>query len=300
MRKDDYSTVSDRAERGVDLGHHCLTGARSSFSITAPGRFRAVQRAVGRVAQVAFEYQHPYPPPGVRERYPFVSAPQVDRSDDEMLAIARAFHAEMDARRSVRSISDRPVPRELIELAIATASTAPSGAHMQPWTFVAISDPDLKHRIRMAAEAEEHTNYVGERMNDEWQRALGPLGTDEHKEFLDAAPWLVVLFEQRFGVNPDGSRRHHYYVKESVGIAAGMFITAIHRMGLVTLTHTPTPMAFLSKLLGRPDHERPFILFPVGHPMPDAVVPDLHRKPLDEVMVVHADPTADRSATPQP
>jgi nitroreductase len=234
---------------------------------------------------MAFEYQHPYPSAATRARYPFVAIDHRDMGDDEREAQGRAFLADMERRRSVRSISDRPVSRTLIELAISAASTAPSGAHMQPWTFVAVSDADTRRRIREAAEEEERTNYVGGRMNDEWQEALGPLGTDEHKEFLEAAPWLVVLFEQRYGFHPDGSRRHHYYVKESVGIAAGLFITAIHRMGLVTLTHTPTPMAFLSRLLGRPENERPFILFPVGHPMPDAVVPDLQRKSLDEVMV---------------
>jgi nitroreductase len=199
---------------------------------------------------------------------------------------AEAFLAEMKARRSVRMLSDDPVPRRLIELAIATAATAPSGAHRQPWTFVAVDDPTTKHEIRLAAEVEEQANYQGGRMNDEWRRALAPLGTDAHKEFLEVAPWLVVLFEQRYGIDADGGRRHHYYVKESVGIAAGMFITALHHMGLVTLTHTPTPMAFLSRVLGRPDNERPFVLFPVGYPVEGALVPDLARKPLDEVMVV--------------
>ena len=178
-----------------------------------------------------------------------------------------------------------PVPRRLIERAIETASTAPSGAHMQPWTFVAVGDPAVKAQIREAAEEEERVNYLDNRMNEEWQAALGPLGTDHHKEFLEIAPWLVVLFEQRFGEHADGSRKTHYHVKESVGIAAGMFVTAIHQMGLATLPHTPSPMRFLTDVLGRPDRERPFALFPVGHPLPGVQVPDLRRKPLGEVAV---------------
>lgn len=176
-----------------------------------------------------------------------------------------------------------PVPRQAIELAIRAASTAPSGAHQQPWTFVAISDPGIKHQIRVAAEAEERRNYEGGRMSAEWQAALEPLGTDWHKDFLDIAPWIVVLFEQVHGLNPDGSVRKHYYARESVGIACGLFISAIHHMGLATLTHTPSPMGFLREILGRPSYERPFVLLPVGYPAKDALVPDLQRKPLDEV-----------------
>ena len=190
----------------------------------------------------------------------------------------------MDARRSVRDFSDRPVPRRLIELAVRAASTAPSGAHMQPWTFVAVSDPDRQRRIREAAEAEERASYNG-RMSDEWLDALAPLGTDADKPFLETAPWLVVLFAQRTGLNPDGSKRKHYYVQESCGIAAGLFIAALHRMGLATLTHTPSPMRFLSEILGRPSNEAPFVLFPVGYPADGATVPDLARKPLDQVSV---------------
>ena len=149
---------------------------------------------------------------------------------------------------------------------VRTASTAPSGAHQQPWSFVATSEPDLKRQIRAAAEAEERINYEENRMNKAWQQELAPLGTDWHKEFLEIAPWIVVLFEQRYGERDDGSKRTHYYVKESCGIAAGMFITALHHMGLATLTHTPTPMAFLTKLLGRSERERPFVLFPEGYP----------------------------------
>lgn len=203
----------------------------------------------------------------------------------ESLARGRDFFAEMDRRRSVRFFSDRPVPREAIELAIRTASTAPSGAHRQPWTFVAIADPEIKREIRAAAEAEEYESYVGGRMPPEWLEALAPIGTSWEKPFLETAPWLVVVFEELFGRLPDGTKRKNYYPKESVGIACGLFIAALHRMGLSTLTHTPSPMAFLSRILDRPSNEKPFILFPVGYPAPDATVPDLRRKSLDEVAI---------------
>ena len=203
---------------------------------------------------------------------------------EESLRRAETFYRQLDTRRSVRFYSDQPVPKRLIELAIQAASTAPSGAHMQPWTFVAISDPDVKRRIREAAEAEERASYEG-RMSEEWLDALAPLGTDWQKPFLETCPWIVVLFAQRTGTHPDGSKKKHYYVQESCGIAAGMFIAALHQMGLATLTHTPSPMRFLSDLLGRPTNEVPYILFPVGYPATDAMVPDLQRKPLDEVAV---------------
>jgi nitroreductase len=178
-----------------------------------------------------------------------------------------------------------PVPRELIELAIMAAASAPSGAHQQPWTFVAVSDPAVKHRIRVAAEAEERRNYQGGRMPQEWRDAIAALGTDWRKPFLEVAPWIVVLFEQVHGWFPDGSVRKHYYARESVGIACGLFIAAIHRMGLATLTHTPSPMGFLSRALDRPKNERPFVLLPVGYPADDCRVPDLSRKSLAEVAV---------------
>ena len=204
---------------------------------------------------------------------------------DELVSRGTQFYRHMDTRRSVRDFSDEPVPREAIDLAILAASTAPSGAHRQQWTFVVISDPETKRAVREAAENEEYENYEGGRIPPHWREALEPLGTDWRKPFLEKAPWLVVVFEERFGRNADGSKRHNFYVKESVGIACGLFITALHTMGLATLTHTPSPMAFLAKLLRRPDNERPYILFPVGYPARGALVPDLVRKPLRDVMV---------------
>jgi iodotyrosine deiodinase len=195
------------------------------------------------------------------------------------------FHAAMDRRRSVRAFSPDPVPRELIEIAIRTASTAPSGAHRQPWKFVVVGDPGLKREIRAAAEAEEYESYVGGRMPEEWLEALAPLGTGWEKPFLETAPWIVVVFEELYGLRPDGGKRKNYYPKESVGIACGLFIAALHQMGLATLTHTPSPMAFLSRLLDRPANEKPFILFPIGYPAADAEVPDIRRKGLEEVAV---------------
>lgn len=218
------------------------------------------------------------------EPLPTVPYRVADWTDEERMARAEAFFQEMDARRSVRDFSDRPVPRTLVERAIATASTAPSGAHMQPWTFVAVSDADLKRQIREAAEAEERESYSG-RMSEEWLEALAPLGTDWRKPFLETAPWLVVLFAQRYGLGPDGAKRKHYYVQESCGIAAGLFIAALHRVGLATLTHTPSPMRFLREILERPSNEAPYILFPVGFPAEGAEVPDLTRKPLRDVAV---------------
>lgn len=204
---------------------------------------------------------------------------------DEVQERADRFYELMNGRRSVRMFSPDPVPQAAIERAIATASTAPSGAHRQPWTFVLIGDPGLKRQIREAAEEEERTNYEGGRLPDDWLDALAPLGTDWHKEFLEIVPWIVVLFEQRYGLDESGNRTKNFYVKESVGIACGMFIATLHRIGLVTLTHTPSPMAFLTKVLNRPENERPFILFPVGYPAAGARVPDLTRKSLEEVRV---------------
>lgn len=221
------------------------------------------------------------------ERRDFIPYPHERLSQKEMIRRGEAFFTEMNRRRSVRDFAADPVPRELIELAIRTASTAPSGAHRQPWKFVAVSDTRTKQQIRVAAEREEKTSYEGGRMPPEWLEALQPLGTTWRKPFLEVAPWLVVVFEEVYAIRADGSRRKNYYVRESVGIACGLFITAIHHMGLITLTHTPSPMGFLSGILGRPDNERPYMLFPVGHPAPDARVPRLRRKDLHEVSMWH-------------
>jgi nitroreductase len=199
------------------------------------------------------------------------------------------FLALMNSRRTVRHFSPEPVSRELIELAIRTAATAPSGAHQQPWRFVVVDDPQTKQEIRIAAEREEHAFYHECRASPEWLEALAPLGTDWRKPYLETAPWLVVVFEQPYGIDSEGRSVKHYYVKESVGIACGLFIAALHEMGLATLTHTPNPMDFLSRILNRPKNERPYILFPVGYPAQDATVPDLKRKSLDEVAVWASD-----------
>ncbi len=214
--------------------------------------------------------------------YPFVPLDPERHPPDVMRRRAEAFYRLMDRRRSVRDFSSEPVPRELIETAIRTASTAPSGAHRQPWRFVVVGDPEIKREIRVAAEAEERKSYE-ERMPDEWLEALAPLGVDWRKPFLEVVPWIVVVFEELYGFYPDGRKRKNYYVRESVGIACGLFITALHHMGLATLTHTPSPMRFLSRILGRPKNEKPYILFPVGYPAADARVPDLERKSLDDV-----------------
>jgi iodotyrosine deiodinase len=204
-------------------------------------------------------------------------------STDEALARSHAFLDLVQARRSVRQFSSEPVPRELIDNAIAAAGTAPSGAHQQPWTFVVVSDPAIKRELRAAAEAEERRFY-GERASAEWLEAVRPIGTDEIKAHITDAPCVVVVFEQAYGL--DGDRKvKHYYVRESVGIAVGILLTAFQAAGLVALTHTPSPMAFLSRILERPPNERPFILIPVGYPTADAEVPDLERKPLEEIIV---------------
>lgn len=195
------------------------------------------------------------------------------------------FYEYMDSRRSVRHFSDKPVPKQVIEKLIMTASTAPSGAHKQPWTFCAVSDPTIKSEIRRAAEEEEYENYHG-RMSEEWLRDLAPLQTDWQKEFLEIAPWLIVVFKKAYNI-AGNEKRKNYYVNESVGLAAGFLLAAIHFAGLASLTHTPSPMNFLQKILKRPENERPFLLIPVGYPAEGAVVPDLKRKALDEVIVYY-------------
>ncbi len=216
------------------------------------------------------------------EEYPFVPYRGQPFSEAERLQRARSFYEYMNLRRSVRDFSDRPVPRELIAHLIMTAATAPSGAHKQPWTFCVVSDPAIKRQIREAAEKEEYENYHG-RMSEEWLRDLAPLGTDWRKPFLEIAPYLIVVFKRVYDW-VDGRKRKNYYVNESVGLATGFLLAAIHHAGLAALTHTPSPMNFLQKILKRPDNERPFLLIPVGYPAEDARVPDLQRKSAEEVI----------------
>lgn len=206
----------------------------------------------------------------------------IERPPDEMRERARAFYEELRRRRTVRDFSKRPIPADVVEDCLRAAGTAPSGAHMQPWHFVVVRDPETKRRIRVAAEAEEREFYAN-RAPPEWLAALERLGTDASKPFLETAPCLIAIFARSYGVGEDGGRRKHYYVQESVGIATGMLITALHHAGLVTLTHTPSPMGFLSSLLERPDNERPYLLLVAGYPAPGARVPELERKPLSSI-----------------
>ena len=214
----------------------------------------------------------------------FVPLSWEEFSDVEMEKRALDLFENMDRRRTTRHFSSRDVPRKLIERAIMCGSTAPSGAHLQPWTFVAVSSQELKAKMREAAEIEERKTY-SERMPEAWKEVLEPLGTDEVKEHMTDAPWIVVLFRQTQRVRDNGESGPTYYSTESCGIAAGMFIHAIHNMGLVTLTHTPSPMGFLRDILNRPDHEHAMLVLPVGYPAEDAMVPDISRKSLDEVAV---------------
>ncbi|MDH3862094.1 MAG: nitroreductase family protein [Gammaproteobacteria bacterium] len=200
---------------------------------------------------------------------------------EEMRARLEDFYSEMNRRRTVREFSDRPVPRDIIETALKVANTAPSGANLQPWHFAIVSGPETKKNIREAAEAEEREFYT-HRASEEWLAALKPLGTDDHKPFLETAPYLIAVFMQKFGELPDGRKVKHYYPAESTGLATGMLIAALHRAGLATLTHTPSPMKFLNEILGRPKSERPFLLLVAGYPADDARVPDIRRKTLEE------------------
>lgn len=206
------------------------------------------------------------------------------RPSDESLRRAEEFLELMKRRRTVRDYSSRDVPLVLIEKAIATAGTAPSGANMQPWRFVVVRDPEVKRKIRVAAEKEEYESYHG-RMSEKWLRRLAVLGTDENKPFLEIAPYLIIVFRIN-SIEENGETEPTYYSQESVGIAVGMLLAALHNMGLATLTHTPSPMRFLQEILGRPKNEVPFVLIPVGYPADDANVPDIQRKPLDEIMAV--------------
>ena len=201
----------------------------------------------------------------------------------ESEAAAESFYELMNKRRSIRDFSDEDVSDSVIENILKTAGTAPSGAHKQPWMFCAIKNSDLKHRIRTLAEEEERINYES-RMSERWKNDLEKFGTTPVKEFLDVAPWLIVVLRKPFNVGSEGQRLNNYYVNESVGIASGMLIAAIHNAGLVTLTHTPSPMDFLAKVLGRPDNEKPFLLLPVGYPLKQARIPNIQRKEVDEII----------------
>lgn len=212
---------------------------------------------------------------------------QLDTYDEQDLMLkSKSFHKWLDKRRSVRDFSNKTISKEVIENLLKAASTAPSGAHKQPWTFCAISNLKLKKQIRKAAETEERENYEN-RMSAQWKKDLEPLGTDMHKPFLEDAPWLIVVFKQVYEMSPGGKKHKNYYVNESIGIACGLLITAIYNAGLVTLTHTPSPMNFLERILNRPKNERAFLLLPVGYPLSPSYVPDIQRKKLNEVAVFH-------------
>jgi iodotyrosine deiodinase len=217
--------------------------------------------------------------------FPTIPYTRERMSHDEMIAAARAFLDTVRLRRTVREFSSEDVPDEVLSLAIEAASLAPSGANMQPWKFVVVRDAAVKREIRIAAEKEERENYNG-RMTEEWLRALAPLQTDWHKEFLEIAPALIVVFKEDYGLDADGRHVTHYYVNESVGIACGFLLAALNAAGLATLTHTPSPMGFLREILGRPKNEKAFLLIPVGYPAEGCRVPDIAKKPLDEVLIV--------------
>ncbi len=217
--------------------------------------------------------------------FPHIPFQRTSPDAEEMIKITESYYQWLDQRRTVRDISDEPVPREVIEQIVLAASTAPSGAHKQPWTFCLVQDPEIKRQIRKAAEEEEYESY-NNRMSERWLEDLKAIGTDWHKPFLEEAPWLVIVFKRAYELN-DGEKHNNYYVNESVGLACGFLLTAIHQAGLVALTHTPSPMNFLSKILDRPANERPFLLVPVGYPKEEAYVPDLHRKPLSDIAVFY-------------
>lgn len=218
--------------------------------------------------------------------YPFISYSKGLYEDEEVVKRSIQFHQWMDTRRTVRDFSDKPVRAEVIENIVLAASTAPSGAHKQPWTFCIVGNPVIKKQIRIEAEKEEYESYNG-RMPEEWLKDLRPLQTDWKKEFLEIAPYLIVVFKKSYELNPDGSRGNVYYANESCGIACGFLLTAIHHAGLVALTHTPSPMNFLSKVLNRPENERPYLLIPVGYPAEECWVPQLKRKTLHDVCIFY-------------
>jgi nitroreductase len=218
--------------------------------------------------------------------FEFIQYKQVSYPDTEMVQKSEAFYQQKNSRRTVREFSTRNIPIEVINNIILTASTAPSGAHKQPWTFCVVSDPSIKSQIKIEAEKEEYASYTS-RMSEEWLSDIAPLQTDWHKPFLEDAPYLVVVFKRVYDVLPDGTKRNNYYVNESVGLACGLLLSAVHKAGLVALTHTPSPMNFLTKILNRPDNERPFLLIPIGCPHDETFVPKLHRKELDEIVAYY-------------
>jgi nitroreductase len=216
--------------------------------------------------------------------YPFINYKKAGYGAEEMLERSKAFYAWANERRTCRDISEKPVGKEVIENILLTASTAPSGAHKQPWTFCVISNPDVKKAIREAAEEEEYKSYAG-RMSKEWLEDLAPIGTDWQKPFLTEAPWLIIVFRRSYETTENSEKHQNYYVQESCGIACGFLLAAIHDAGLVAITHTPSPMGFLTKLLQRPENEKPYLLVPVGYAKEEALVPDLNRKNLDDMSV---------------
>lgn len=222
----------------------------------------------------------------VENHKPHIPYKATSFDEKEMIERTASFYNFMDQRRSVRDFSDKDVPQEVIENIIRTASTAPSGAHKQPWMFCVIRNADLKHKVRELAEEEERKNYGG-RMSDRWIKDLEPLGTDDVKEFIDIAPWIIIVMKKSYSFDESGKKVNNYYVNESVGIASGFLIAAIHNAGLVTLTHTPSPMNFIAKALNRPDNEKPYLLLPVGYPREGCMVPDLERKSLEEIAIYY-------------
>ena len=221
-----------------------------------------------------------------RNGFPFTPYRQEHFTEEVTLKRSQAFLASMESRRSVREFSSTPVQKEVIDNIIKTASTAPSGAHKQPWTFCVVSDPEIKKEIRKAAEIEEHESYTS-RMSEAWREDIRPLQTDWNKPFLETAPCLIIVFKRTYEILEGGNKRNNYYVSESVGLACGLLLAAIHYAGLVALTHTPNPMNFVSRILRRPENERPFLIIPVGYPPDGTLVPDLKRKTLGEVAVYY-------------
>ena len=216
--------------------------------------------------------------------YPFISYSKKELSTFEIVDSTKSFYQFMNTRRSIREFSNRAIEKEVIANIILSASTAPSGAHKQPWTFCVVSNPAIKKKIRIAAEEEEKKSY-NERMSDEWLKDLAPLGTDWQKPFLEIAPYLLIVFKRIYEIDENGHKHQNYYVQESVGLATGFLLSAIHHAGLVALTHTPSPMNFLTKLLDRPENEKPFLLIPIGYPADECWVPDIKRKELNEISV---------------